>query len=140
LNVRSLSSLDKTLWRSRIFGFRPHNPDVTRRKSLGGKALAKRKKSQHRSDATKWNRFVRSYRCAVQESARELKTALDQMRLHFVPFSRFSRKNHKELTTEGTEVTEKTTADGGEFGWMLDAGCKANEPPRSPRVRSVMIG
>jgi hypothetical protein len=52
------------------------------------------------------------------------------MRHHFDSFSRFSRKNHKELTTEGTEFTETTKADGGERR-------ARNEPPK---VRSTMSG
>jgi hypothetical protein len=59
LNVRSAGSRDKTLWRSRFFEFCFRRLDASGRKSLGGMALAKRKKFPHRFDATKWNRFVR---------------------------------------------------------------------------------
>jgi hypothetical protein len=92
LNVRSSGSLDKTLWRSRIFGFCPQNLGGTLRKSLGGKALAKRINFLHRSNATKCKRFVRWRFSSALDFSRKANDALDTMRRHFVPFSRFSRK------------------------------------------------
>jgi hypothetical protein len=122
LNVRGSQVLDETLWRSRFFGVCPEDPRSMSRKSFGCNVLGESVKFKHRSEATKCFRLVRSRCRSGVKSSSDCENAGDKRRLHFVPFSRFSRKKER-ISPQRTQRARRRkllsadVADGTQMNW-----------------------
>jgi hypothetical protein len=77
LNVRWPEPLDIPHWRSRFFEFCFRACADTRRKSFGHIALANRVKFEQRSNATKWERLVRTDAALALDSSSGCENAGD---------------------------------------------------------------
>jgi hypothetical protein len=95
---------------------------------LGCKALGKRVKFKHRSNATKSFDFVRAGAALALDSSNDCENSGDTMRLDFVSFCALG-KNFTTEVTEVTEVTEKNkhwAADDADGTQILEDGCMAS--------------